>query len=183
MALCQTLPTARVRPFWTYKQNSCGEALSPDPCGQAGCGLPGFQRNVVDGGGATIDTAARIVSMAIMILMTRQAVVSQACGNVPVGKGGYWGDSYRADNLKSGTRIYDVPTNLPIAQQVTLIQAYAQQDLQKLVALKEATDVTAKATYAGGGNVKLEVTLQFDGTSETFTATGSALSGAWTLGV
>ena len=181
MANCvKTIPKSRYKPFFTYHPNACGS--TPNMCNTDMCGTPGFGFGIGTDGLKRVDTSQRAASIALLILMTRGASTSAPCGANPRIANGYWGDSFRSDNLKSGTGIYDVPIAATTAQALNLIKAYATRDLQKLVTYGEAEAVSVTATYAGGGKISLVIQLTIDGSNTTLPLTASGNGTQWTVG-
>jgi phage gp46-like protein len=180
VATCATTaPKSRYRPFFTYHPNGGGS--TPDACGNTDCGVPGFGLVKHADGTFTIDTSQRAVSIALLIMMTRAVSSQAACGTNPKIASGYWGDSFRSDNFKSGTNIYDIPVNATMSQTVALIKAYAAKDLQKLVAYNEADSVTVDAKYVGSGKITLTINIMIDGNSTTLPLTASGNGTQWTV--
>lgn len=158
---CAAIPgQIAFKKFWTYKRTPC--APFSGGCGDD-CAQPGFQLNKAAGSALTIDTSDRARSIATFILMTRAAQDNASCRGRPERYGGYWADSFRLDNLKSGSRIYYVPLNASISSTVNAVVAFAQDDMQKMVSMNEADAVFVSGKYAGNGVISLTITITVDG--------------------
>src|SRR5262245_26348080 len=97
---CAPLPVQRRHYFWATQPAPCGEYVE---CGEH-CGIPGLVY-VEHPNGRSISTDSLIRSLILNIINTKARDPLAKC-IPPIAVGGHWSESYREDNLKSGTRIW-----------------------------------------------------------------------------
>lgn len=184
---CSTTLADRRRKFWSTQPDVCG---TEDDCGYT-CGNPGLAIFAPDPPPGeddvtkiprTIATNDYVRGLILNILLTSARKPDIPCGYRAGAIGGFWGDSYRTDGQYSGTMIRYIPTTGSIRDAVSLIRAYAEKDMKKLITYGVATDVTVEATYAGGATVNLDIRVfgrSGDETRVGITAARMANSWVW----
>ncbi|QBQ72051.2 virion-associated protein [Agrobacterium phage Milano] len=166
----------RRKRFWTTQIAACG--TSSDDCGD--CARPGLQLMCNGQGQVTVSTDNYAVGLALNILLTDASKADTGCGWTPGNRGGFWGDSFRSDNLRSGSKIRQVPTRTSMRETVSLIRAYALDDLKKLVTYGVAKSVDVDLTYRGSNKIDMTVIIQgVDGNESRVGLTGERISNAW----
>nr|DAF77028.1 MAG TPA: hypothetical protein [Caudoviricetes sp.] len=165
----------RRKRFWTTQVAACGTGT--DDCGT--CARPGLQLLCGDGQ-VTISTDNYAAGLALNILLTDAAKADTGCGWTPGNRGGFWGDSFRDDNLRSGSKIRQVPTRTSMRETISLVRAYALDDLKKLVTYGVAKSVDVDLTYQGSNKIDMTVIIQgVDGNESRVGLTGERISNAW----
>jgi phage gp46-like protein len=133
--------------------------------------------------GKTFSTKDYAVSLALNMLMTDGILPDTSCGYRPGGRGGHWSDSFREDNLTTGSLLRTLKPGKSIAGDVALIGTYANHDMQKLVSLGVAASVTATAKYAGNGKIELAIEIFGQmGQKTRVGLTGTPIKNAWVWG-
>ena len=200
MAACVQTARDKRSHFWTTQPTAGGVEMTHDSCGTPHpCGVAGLvvqplyddcdQQQLgcyadADGSrprpkliGASIATNDFVRGLALNILLTdQQRQPIGACRPTPGKRGGYWADAYRANRLKTGTRLRQLPAAGSIVDLVKLAQQYAQADLQKLVTYGVATTVVVTTSYLGGGAIALKVEIDGD---ITVSVTGQKSANEW----
>lgn len=173
--ICGIIPNNTRRIFWTTQPDACGASSACD----ATCGQPGLLLTYMEQG-ATFVTTDYVRSIAINILMTDARKLDTLCGFVPGTRGGFWADSFRKDNLYTGSNIRDLKTSYTAKQSITLIKAFAKKDMQKLVSYGIAASVEVAASNLGGGRVALTIDIfGFSGDKITIGATATQGKNSW----
>jgi phage gp46-like protein len=164
--------------FWAT-QADCGS--EPGICGEV-CANPGLRLIKHEGGAASISTAGWITGLIINIFMTDGTREDVGCGIRPGQRGGHWSQAYRGDGNYNGSRIRQVPVKGRIEELVSLIEGYAQLELERLIRWGVATRVNAKAKYAGGNRVNVIATVigELETVDVALNATRLTNSWAWT---
>jgi phage gp46-like protein len=166
----------RRKRFWTTQIAACG--TSSDNCGT--CARPGLQLMCNGQGQVTFDTNNYAVGLALNILLTDASKADTGCGWTPGSRGGFWGDSFRSDNLRSGSKIRQVSARKSMRETVSLIRAYALDDLKKLVTYGVARGVNVELTYQGSNKIDMLVIIQgVDGNESRVGLTGERIANAW----
>lgn len=180
MQKCSPTNLDRRRLFWTTQPGACGTDTS---CG-SDCGRPGLSYTEEDTfcygepGGcipANVDPACAslysnttrtmintnwVRGIVINMLMTDGRSADTECGYRPGTQGGHWSSSY-IDNGPTdiGTLVRTVSATGTIQENVSLVSAYAQATLERLVARGVAHSVAVVGTYIGRGVMILDVEI------------------------
>lgn len=179
MATCNAVSERGYRRFWATKPANCG--TYPGGCdGRSECGVPGLQLDTKPGG-KTINTDDYVAGLALNILGTDASADATACGVRPGARGGYWADAFRSDGYKTGTRLRALPSAGRIQDLVSLAEAYAKSDLQKLVSpYGVASKVTVTAAYVGGNSISVQAEIYgTDGRTSKVNISGSRIKNSW----
>lgn len=173
MTTCAVTVQDRRNLFWTTQPEGCGtDRLCRDDCSVPGLSLAS------DG---TIVSDNWITSLVINMLMTDGREENTACGFAPGSQGGHWSESYitgPAPNV--GTLMRTVKPQGSVNQIVTMLKAFAQSTLDKLVERGVAFSVNVEAKYVGNNRFALDV--EVFGASNTISRVGLSadrLSNEW----
>lgn len=147
---CLTGTRDRRRTFWATQPDACGS--SSDNCGE--CGRVGLKLECGQGG-ASYSTENYVIGLALNILLTDARKPDSACGYAPGNRGGFWADSFRSDVHTSGSKLRQIPTTASVRETVSLVKAFAEDDLKKLVSYGVAVSVEVEATYKGNNQIDL----------------------------
>lgn len=159
MNACGAVSADRRRVFWTTQPEGCGTAL--DACGNE-CAQPGLSLLSV-AGGKTFANNDYVRGLALNMLLTQGRRPDNDCGYRPGARGGHWQDTFRDDGQSSGSLMLNVPQKASVRECLTLIQAYAEATLGKLVTLGVASSVTVQVDYVGAGNVNVAASIYGQG--------------------
>lgn len=175
---CVTGSEDRRRVFWTTQANGCG--TEEDECGQD-CARPGLRLLCGPGNaGATIANNDYAIGLALNILLTDGKKPDTRCGYAPGNRGGFWGDSFREDNLGSGSQIRNVSPRKSIFETMALIKAFAVADLKKLVTYGVAVAVDVDLLYVGDNRLNMTITVTGQaGVQSRVGLTGQRIKNSW----
>jgi len=140
--------------FWTTKLTACG---SYQGCEQNEiCGHPGL--SLIDKeNGSTIASDDFVTSLILNILLTNARKEATTCGYIPGTQGGFWGDSFRMDNGYTGSGLRNIPDHYSVREAASIIKAYVQKDMEKLILYGVAQKVDVGAKYSGSNAVSIAV--------------------------
>lgn len=174
MANCESLPIGRRLKFWATQEVGTNQSNCGDDCASFGLNL------VKSGEYASISTDDWVRGLAINILMTDGRKPNTICGYRAGNRGGHWSDSFRSDGLTSGSLVRTIKASGKIRDQVNLLQAYAQSDMEKLVTMGVAISVNVTANYIGGNRASLDIEIIGpSGTTANVAVSGTRISNAW----
>lgn len=177
MASCspQLKPTELRRIFWVTQPSAKGTREDCDlTCGEAGL-------EITEAG--IINNVEYVRGLALNILLTDGRREDTICGFRPGRRGGFWADSFRTDNARSGAQYRYVQPQGSVLQTLGIIRAYVQQDLQKLVTYGVAKSVSVTSEYVGKGVANMVATIITPGGSEVRVGvSGSRARNQWVWG-
>lgn len=155
MVSCGIPSPTRRRIFWTTQPDACG---SYTQCNSP-CGIPGLKYED-EAAGRRIATNDWVQSLVLNILNTRARAPRGKCLNVGA-PGGHWSESYREDNMYTGTRIWNELSrpSARIQDTVKLLNAQLKADVGKLVKLGVASEIDVKTEYKGSNRIVATVTI------------------------
>lgn len=179
---CVTPPTCERRVFWSTQIDACPPVeVCDQPCAVPGlrlvpvrdeCAADGLgcfdstcPNDAVDEIGTTIDTSNYVVGLALNILLTDARRDDTECGWLPGRRGGHWSETFiggsaqTGSSARVGSRVRFHSGRGSIQEQVNEIEAYAQDDLAKLVTYGVASKVDVEAKYVGRGSVAVQATI------------------------
>lgn len=172
--VCLEQNVGRRRLFWTTRPEACG---AYDLCGQA-CSIPGLEYENREEG-RTIKNDEWLLGLILNILNTR-ARTDMKCPS-PAGVYGHWSESYRADKLYIGSRMWNAAEKnyVRTADAVKAVGTAVQGDMAKLKFMGVADSVSVEATYAGNGAVKVTIIATVMNNPHVLNLSGSMTSGTW----
>lgn len=173
MPVCTpTTPQELRKIFWSTQPAAKGTTPF---CG-IGCGDAGLQMTEA----GTIDNSNYVRGLALNILLTDGEREEAECGFLPGRRGGFWGDTFRADNGKSGSTFRRVQPTGSILETLGIIRSFMQKDLEKLVKYGVAFSVDVKAAYKGNGIAEITATIVGQNGEETRVGiSGQRLRNQW----
>jgi phage gp46-like protein len=164
-ARCHAPTGDRRRLFWAT-QPVCGATV--DDCGIT-CAVPGLQLITqpcpLDPPDCyettrTISSHGYIAGLALNILLTDgPRETTNRCGFRPGQRGGWWAQAYVGTGYKIGSKLRQMTFKGPISAAVGLSAAYAEADLQKLVAMGVVSRVAVEGRYLGNNRIGLDMHL------------------------
>lgn len=165
------------RIFWATQPDACApQELCPDAYNTSLCGTPGLQLiEVCDEVqmaqlgchapcqappiGRTIVTANWVEGLLLNILGTDMRRDDDECGHLPGRRGGHWTDSFRSDNLLSGTRLRHISPNCSVVDMISQVQAAIDEAGAKLMQWGVARSVTVAVTYRGRNTLQADISI------------------------
>lgn len=173
---CVSGSQERRRRFWVTQPNAC--AAENDNCDT--CARPGLNLICNDAGQVTINNDNYVTGLVLNILLTDARKPDNGCGYTPGTRGGFWADSFRTDGLGTGSKLRQISVNKSVRDIVSLAKAYAQDDLNKLVAYGVAKSVKVEADYKGSNRVGLTIIVSGeDGTVTKVGVQGERIKNSW----
>jgi phage gp46-like protein len=176
---CISLVTPTRRSFWTTQLDSC----VPDACGSFTCGKPGLALvENEDKTGASFATNDWVRSTALNMLLTNARRRDTNCGYAPGTLNGHWSENFIPGGGEVGSHVRYVNPQMSMRDAVLQIKAEVQLTLKKLIDYGIAVEIKVEATYAGSGNIAMDIEIigsAVDPTRIALTAKRSENSWAW----